>query len=705
MKKLIATLLLSASLAGISVPVLSMSENFIIAKADEERVNPDLTDPLSDLIVVDEFRAKYNLGGYSTDITKDSFDILYALEWVKSSFSDDYSVYFYVFNKSGLGIEKYNFNYSGNRVSIFSEKEQKMIHKNITFVSKTADNAFLKFRLDIDDKTIFKKEDGSRSYGIIGIEIAHYNEVDTEALSDYEIGKKWTFSETSSGVLVAYNSEFNYIPINDLVGDCYEMLFHTDRAENSYGELFYSYFSVPKQINGEEMKLYSVHADYYKFSFQNNLCCLIEEEHDGKLNSLEDYQLMEKNLQAIQDDALKAAKWEEIKSEYQGFSSTGSAGNFLAHAYLDPLHHDFRVRTYDNPFIPENWSIFVRRKNAATSLFDDYTWFKVGNPGSTLYPIPVTYQQYESRVINGNYIGQYLNVEKAEQYTGLSREDAYRNIHYTYDKNPLNDAEYKEYKIVNGINFQLNDAQKWFNKIFYDGEFGKNVIDNVICLEKVNYDDIDLSNSAFGNKYYINDGKVDKFKDYLSDREDEDRDTWIFRFDAGQYYLSVRNVLGYGYLDDYNVWHEYNPAYLKGIGFICDYVDGIVDFDLLELTFVNDAEQLLTIPVVSDPTNIFPNFHFKFNNDNKGCGNSWKTLILILGIVLLVFLVIKIVPLFQQGKTARAAVKANKIAQKERKEERAANIKTAEQLERLNRNLENKDRYYKNDYFNDDRRN
>ena len=204
MIKSLSLVLVALSSYALSLPVVCSaikSNDLKVAQAVNQEANV-----LEELLEVPEFRTAYLNGEYDADESKDEFDILYAVE---SGFTGNsaYSLYLYVWNKSGKGYP-YNFENIYNAVEFYSFSTYKSFSLDLKYVNKSPDNRFIKYRIqNIGKDTFVNSESGRREYGIKGIEIAHFD-YNIQKFKEYPVGKKWNYEGNRNDLFVTYNSSF-----------------------------------------------------------------------------------------------------------------------------------------------------------------------------------------------------------------------------------------------------------------------------------------------------------------------------------------------------------------------------------------------------------------------------------------------------------------------------------------------------------------
>lgn len=626
-KQLIAVCLFSVLTPSSSV-VYKAGEALVLEN-HRSAVNPQTSDPLDDLLVVDEFKNNYLYGAYLSDPSLDDFDVIATLEYGYSPI-DSYNLYLYVFNHSGSQNE-YNFSYSGNRIEIFNESTGSYEHAPIKYVSISADNKFIKYRLDVFNQD-YTREDGARQYGIVGIEIASIkNEVDVIwALHDYEVGHSWVYTGTGEGLQVDYASDFDYLSLDVNVG-CYQTGSNpsTPTAKNN---LFYAYFAVPHTFAGEEYSLYSVHADYYDFDLSNKLA-VVEDKHDYNFykNLYDEY---------LADGVLDASEMEDVGYYYD---EENGDENFIAR-YFFRRHYDQSgiasakrfVAPSDIPYTPDvdYWPYDSTHNLESGNPY----FFNVDDPGD-LVPFAT--------------VDSIIDLDTAELLSGQEREDVYKEIHYTSDHNPINDSTYVDWDLLS-YGSEHSDWQNWWSRFVYGTDISEESVKDIPCIEKLGADVVSNIDSVNETKYLVAVDDLANLKSYYSANSLLLKDTYMFRFDVNVY-DSNRLLWCYGAFPD-----NYNHA-----GYIVKDYKVAVDFDIIDLTFINDYEELLQIPVVADPHNVGSDL------TPPPTGFDWGWLInlilTILVIILIIWLISKIVPLFNLASSANTSRKVRSLRKEVRR--------------------------------------
>lgn len=599
--------MLSKLLTICLISVLTPSSSVVYQAAESlvlenhfSAVNPQNSDPLDDLLVIDEFKNNYLFGSYLSNPALDDFDVIATLEYGYSPL-ETYNLYLYVFNQSGVEND-YNFAFSGNRIEIFNESNGSYEHAPIKYVSISSDKKFIKYRLDVLNQD-YTRDDGARQYGIVGIEIASIkNELNnTWALHDYEVGHSWVYTGMNDELQVDYASDFEYLELDVNVG-CYQTgsSSYSPTAKNN---LFYSYFAVPQTFAGEEYSLYSVHADYYDFDLSKKFAAVID-EHDYEFY----YDLW--NQYAADDGNLDADERTAVKYYYD---EENGDKNFIARYFFYPY--------YDN----DDYKYFGYEVNHPTEPVQKIINSFSQDPYS-VDPQPAPYFiniDSVDETVPFSRVEQYLDIDKAEQFSGQLREDVYRDIHYTSDKNPINDATYVDWDLLS-YGDTHNDWDNFWSRLS-GVDVDEASLKNVPCIEKVNADVLTNLDSENESQYLVESEDLRALKNYYTAEQILLKDTYIFRFNANIY--ESRDLY----------WYYFAPFGRNHAGYIVTKYNVAIDFDVIDLTFINDYEELLQIPVVSDPHNVGSDL----TPPPTGYDFSW--LFMLIGMILVIILIIWII--------------------------------------------------------------
>jgi len=527
----------------LTVPLLVFSNPSYTPVAASKEVNPDESDIMQDLLEVDDFKNAYLTGDYVSDSTKDEFDVIQTLEWHLPEIKNrqtkiSYSFYLYVWNKSGNGFANYNFEKA--KITTFYSKTQKYDAINLTYINKTNDNKFIKYKLTIDSDLFFEEDLNSfvRHYPIIGLQISNVG-VNSNTYRDYTICHEWIYDGFGNDVVVSYHSEYNHLELN-VSGGTY-LTESSSESSTAKNVMYYVWFNVPQKFEGEEYSLYSIHAQYYRYDFSNKLAALVDEYPEEYYESM------------------TAAQIE---------------------SYADANHNIARYLTH-----PDSGMDFWYEPN----------W---PNPYQKLeshpFFIPIEDERDE---VNATTLSSYFDSDKASILTGQSEEEVFKDIHYTNDKEPLNDAEFKEWNLLS-YGDHHNGWDNFWSYILHGTNTTEIDTKNIECIQKINYAALSYSDSTLASEYLVSEDDATAIKNSVSNAMLSDESTYLFRFDTSVY---DSKRIGYGFVN----YMAEGQLVLDYVGYIATSYIGIIDFKIIDLTFVNQAKELLNLPVVHDPINIF----------------------------------------------------------------------------------------------------
>lgn len=633
---------------GIGLPIVSSS---LTAAVPVQAVNNE-SNALEDLLKVSEFKTAYLNGDYIAQGDTDSMQILYAVESGYESNHSNYELVIYVYNLSGRGDSQYVFDYIGNNIEFYSSYVASGFTKKLNFINKSADNLFLKYRVTGLNSSDFVREDNSREYGITGIQIGHHNENNTVSLTDYPISKRWIFDDVNSEKLKVYSSDYHYLQL-DLHGGVYRTN-SSNLGPQYQNDLFYAYFDVPSRFNGEEFNLYSVHANYYEFNLDNKIVAMLDEYDVSYYRSL----LRQYGLNISLPDEL-------VNIEQQIWSHQNvNQNDFISHYVLDSYDSYFSTYGTSEAYKKYSWTNYSGgydnrdvNLNAHSGPSTGNAYFFTRDNGAIHHQntdefIPFRINDLNDS-ISGNVLGSNFDLESCLELTGSTATDSFRDIHFTQDPEESHGGTFVDFDL-RSYGSTHNGWENFWARINYGTDIEEESLENVACIEKILTTDLALNDSSFASKYLLNENNVSNVKNLLGDNGFENESTYIFRFLTRPYRALP---LYYGgiisqFINLYQVsdWE---------CGYIATNFTGVIDFDVIDLTFVSESNEVLHLPVVADPINIFPDLTPPIET---GCSNALKLLmwlaIILLIVIALVLFVRYVIPYIRYRKL-RKEVKQN----------------------------------------------
>lgn len=428
MKKYVSSLLLSISIVSLSIPIVvsrtnNLSPVVVSAISDESNV-------MDDLFTADDFKTAYLNGEYVADSTLDEFDVLYVVESGYSKNNRNYDLVIYVWNKSGNGFDTYNFENKYNSIEFYSFSTYKAFSVDMQYINCSADHQFLKYRIkDIDQSSFLNSESGRREYGIKGIEIAHFED-DLQKFKEYSVAKKWNFEGEKDDLFVTHNSSFEYLQL-DLGAGTFPFGQYSDFYSGSYSlggdytvrrqqNLYYVYFNVPKTYQNSG-SLYSIHADYYDFDLSNKIAFLLD-DHNQQFY-IDNYQYFEDAL--LRGDTINSSSLIDYKYDYifhayfDQYVNARTQTNQITDTYMRSYNERFHVGPYND----STWII------VDTAYFTSFQWDYSAPDFLNQYKILIPISNLTSDV-SGHLISSYFDRLTAEEVSGQSSAEVYKEIHY-----------------------------------------------------------------------------------------------------------------------------------------------------------------------------------------------------------------------------------------------------------------------------------
>lgn len=616
------SLMLLSSLLFITLqaPVSSGVESFDLPPIES-------TTPLEDLKSDQDFYNDYLSGEYLKQNEK-GFEILNFAEYGYGT--DYYGLYFYVWNKSqdeNMDLESIQ-----NRVSLYDYLSQQYKHFYVDFISQN-NNQFYKFKiLDIAQVNFLYND--TRVYDFASFEFKTLQDVNA---IDYAVSKKWIYQGSSlNGDLSATVADGETLSLN--VGGGVYRTNSSSAGEKVKNDLYYVYFAVPTEILRKYGKLNSIHADYYRFDLGGKVAAVLSTNNDDYLDkypNIDPYDGM----------------W---NSDYPGLN--------------DPWYHWL----YDNEdrCLHKNTVLGDKKYLFGSGTYDVYNismdQFYYNTNDYPYFGYQYDYHGFPIKSLNdkvsGNNIGKDLTLEKASRLSKTSISDAYNDIN-VYAEDSLDLLSYGD---------THNGWDNFWAKLIHGTDTDEKSYLDIPAIQQIKTNHA-LILEAYKKDYYINDEDVDSIQDYINSFGTTSYNFFILRFDQA-YYEATDLRYGYETTRSIGSGGVYVPA-VQGdiVGYFAKQYTAVLDFDIIDVSFINDQEEITVLAVVSDPINIYPGIEPPLK------GNLWDWLKRILigyySIALIILLIVGLVyvwpfisPLFtmaSNNKNTRAINKQTKAINKQ----------------------------------------
>lgn len=579
---------------------------------------------------------------------KTEVEVIRAQEYCYSpySYSSNYGFYIYVYNPLEEGFVETDDNYISLAVG-YDENGTPISYekRKLTYLDKTDDEHFYKFKIS-DSQGLYEiarnyeKSFKKRRYDLVGFEFKQTDgkTYDTTA-EDISIGKTYFYTGyASSGGTVenTLNCEVQTLETLELTVN------HTNYIMENYGfadtedrnisdNVHTVYFSVPERYFIDYGDLQAIRAEWYEYKTSPIFVTSDEEAFEAFYSTLgQDID----NLGADED-------WRVIwdYTSWNNWFDDGTLGDVLA---PDTYYYHWRYNSekMSNQDIGAKYYYAddaqnIERMSWLLSRFDaDASREEYFVSSKALLEYAVDYTNAHSGVplVCGKYA--------ADLFSTLDSSDDENSL---YELNAIDEDRQKLLKdyengAKNGyvqLELTANDKQNLIdiNKIssFNDliGAFKGETNDEIDCIQTLGVNDKDyikaLSPKTFASTYYVNAFEAEDIQKYCVEQIELGNRVVFFRFAVTDYYAANARF------DDVTV-HTMSSE----DGFVSQQTV-FLDFDVISLTFRNEAQEDTVIGIVADPIDIFSNI-VPGNDMKKNKSWDWFDFKVLIGLGLLVLL-------------------------------------------------------------------
>ncbi len=539
----------------------------------------ETSDVKTDLLRMEAYAAKK--GQYTVDETVDYCEIIELIEWGYDyrGNTSDYGLYLYIYNPSCKEIDTsaVAFNLIQIRVAPIKETvaggDTKWEKYALKFLSKTSDNLFYKFKLDIPSSYMLKASKTQRVYEIADVEFKFVGENRQRSVG---AKGKWIYT----GYMSYHGQDKNSAKSNlywdssnllTLELDVRDASWKTETSEKGLGwshELSSVYFSVPDKV----IKDYGDPNDVYKGlveisgEYKNYVMASVSTANRDTFNMLKKYE----NVKCTQKDIPLGFKgnmeplfvWNDGPLKIGWPTVLYNMEKFPAQLGTLVANRTYKVvNKYDNVYMGNMNGI------SSSDLENQIVEYRnQGNYNGILKDVPKTYFTVTNKDEDGNV------KDMASQITSMSLPKEYSFWEHL--------AFIPIFDMVKGT--YMYEEQK------YTG------ISPIVAVDDsyvINNKDI-----ACGEKYYICEDDSTEFREYVKSNA-LNKTTFILRFALTDYFC-----------DDIYIAREGGGTDGKDI----DYGNGnyyfqkevFLDFDILSLTWENENGRRTVLPVTASPINI-----------------------------------------------------------------------------------------------------
>ena len=536
----------------------------------------DRTDVVTDLQKMEAF----NSSRYTVDKTVDYCEIIDLIEYGYSydGITSDYGLYLYIYNPSCQDFVCGNSNF--NRVQLRVAKADEEIaggdtpwrKYSMTLLSKSANNQFYKFRIDVPKSFMLEVEKSRRVYEIADVELMRSGDSTSKSIGS---SGKWIYSgyqeyhgqgrrnETSNLSWVSTNLMTIELDINSAS-------WKTNTSDKGLGwqyELSSVYFSVPDKI-------------------------------------IEDY--------GDPDDVYKGLR--EVDGYYDNFQVTGvSTTDNDFYNTLDQ-YRNLLTSSNDIPF-----GFMGETNEVAIGVMGPEVAFNMSKfPAQSLpYSFKYTYNIYQyGNAFHGTddlmteesfreQVRDYYNSKKLTTYVGSYGKNTYFNVKTDSSESGDISNKFTSYAKTHGGSW----LYYWFtgDPIYKDEVY--NDIEPIVAVDEnyVNSHNPTGGEYSVSNTYFICDDDAEEFSAYVKNNA-SGKTTYLMRFAVTDYFASDLFVARKGSGNDMG-YGSGNYYFEKEV---------FLNFDILSLTWENKNGVRTVLPVKASPVDVVGTPTPPVNNDGGG---------------------------------------------------------------------------------------
>ncbi len=524
--------------------------------------------------------AAFDESNYPENKEADYISVLSFLEYGYAENGDqsNYGIYIYIYNPSKKNI----LNSTKNKIQIAGVTDKNSsgtYHKyELDELSRYNGGLYIKYKISNLKPASAPKilydcvKPSERIYKVSGIELQEsgkYNATDfpvsgTYAYTGYQKGYAYNLSAKSS--LNCNQENLTTIKL-DLHHTTYRTLTSSAGLDHQ-NEIMSVYFAVPKELYDQYEYLHSVQGEYYEYKIES----IVTESKDA----FDQWQPhVGKPLKGIAGAVSKEGFWIlESLSKFQSIDCR--AGSSIAGSYQETIYD---VGFNDYEFLAQGFTI-------STKTSYDYL------------PSSVPYFYYRPELVEK---GRY-DVLPQEVIDKVNTEGLYYIPEGVTEDGHV--EGYTKYDICFEDKYELApyaSTHSWWDFVVETGDLlgyfriDKEDLKTVTPLEEVTDAMLKHGDDYISKNYYVNIEDVDDLKKYhkekTSDSENENV-VLLFRFSANDYYAEPLTA------------YDKDGNKLDGVDSYYARQTYIKDFDVMSLTFMDKSNNLVVIPVVSDPMDI-----------------------------------------------------------------------------------------------------
>ena len=526
----------------------------------------------------------------------------------------DYGLYVYVYNPQDVAFDMSTVR---NKIQLTYGAKQSYSKYVLEFINYSTEagyeGRFWKFKVKLTDghrsEILREVEENNRVYKISGIELSVKSNV-----TEYPCGQTYTYkgyalgygSELATSDTLSCNVDGFVKQLSLDVRSTYYRPKGSNGSANKQDTLHSVYFSVPNAIIDEYGEMTAVHATW--------------------LNAYTAPIFVSGNRDYY-NEFMKVVG-QEVSGDY-AFHTNGQ-GRYWGGFYFAKYSHGYNYSGTENDLSKLKYAFYAENGDADT------------------YTLPAELLIGDSKSNKKGWFETY-----SEKFGGTKVNNRYSAE--LFDKV---DSEFTDVNITDKDTFKLTSvttSQNLWQKMWGTSTSYTNTY-NMSAIQKVTQDDIDnaLSASEFCDDFFIAESDYNDFRDYVKAAKNKKETVYLFRYYQSEYFAVelVEGKYKTG-LHMETIGDMTRPVYgtyftdTDTNAYLCQmWVQ--LDFDIIDLTFTKDGVETV-IPVIMSPMDIVADATPPLVTTKDGGFKWWQILLGIIGLIFIIWLLIKFLPLIVYG--------------------------------------------------------
>lgn len=600
--------------------------------------------------------------------TTDSYDTVKLLYFLEYGYGYDglYSIYLYTYIPlNNTSISNIIYDSSKNAITFgFTDTEEDVLRvdyhklkistkntesKEWYFENENKTGVFVKWKVDLSENNFILNESAHRYYCVSGIEL---QEKRNPTATEFLVGNIYDCYKNEEGkdmVIVSAN-----LPTVSV--DTYHTFFRTGSSEldNSLGsgwqdQISSCYFSLPKYIgNVGTSFLSSIKATFdYKYTTP---ILVLGDDSNATTNQWKNDNVYTAFLRnsLFQDTCLVGNRL-YFYANYKKNSYIPENSKFYHHEHsYDLFYGNERIHFVDFGNETNSSNVSYKLNNLGWLFYDEnlINYIEDEIVSEDYFFDGDNLLNYYEKYKNDSNINSYLFEQVSD-----NDNNSYSLAGLKYGKNTLTYGNSNNENVdISKITFSTllsnsvggtfwenlgNALSTWWAELFNKRAYK---IEEICPFERVDYTDVyALTDDELSKKYFVDINEITSFRNYCKESLLINKDVWLFRYDASEYYSSTAFC-------SYTNAAE-NPITYNATGFVARQ-PVYLDFDILQFGFTQEGKEF-TIPVEHSPENVFNDLTAQQDVDYSFLTNFMSYVTLLLFAIAIVVVIIVFWPFFR----------------------------------------------------------